>query len=188
MTESETWKDIAGFEGFYKVSDKGRIYSVERKDSRGHRRRGRILKPTYDTDGYLRVTLCKNGKHKTKKVHRLVAEAFIPNLESLPHVNHMDEVKDNNELSNLEYCTHKYNMNYGTLIERTAQANSKKVKATNIKTGEVLTFNSAKEAGSEGYGKGEVSKACRGIYKNGRNGNLMGGYGRTYRGFRWSYE
>ena len=188
MTKSEIWKDVAGYEGFYQVSNKGNVRSVDRRDLRGHRRGGRILKPTYDKDGYLRVTLCKNGKHKTKKVHRLVAESFIPNPESLSHINHMDEVKDNNESSNLEWCTHRYNMNYGTLIERTAQANSKKVKAINVKTGEVLIFNSVKEAGSEGYGKGEVSKASRGIYKNGRNGNLMGGDGRTYKGFRWSYE
>ena len=188
MTKSETWKDVAEYEGFYQVSNKGNVRSVDRRDLRGHKRGGRILKPTYDKDGYLRVTLCKNGKHKTKKVHRLVAESFIPNPESLSHINHMDEVKDNNESSNLEWCTHRYNMNYGTLIERTAQANSKKVKAINVKTGEVLTFNSVKEAGSEGYGKGEVSKASRGIYKNGRNGNLMGGDGRTYKGYRWSYE
>ena len=186
MTESEVWKDVAEYEGFYQVSNKGNVRSVERRDSRGHRRGGRILKPTYDTDGYLRVTLCKNGKHKTKKVHRLVAEAFIPNPESLPHVNHIDEIKDNNELSNLEYCTHKYNMNYGTLIERTAQALSKKVKATNIKTGEVLTFNSAKEAERKGYNASVVSMACRGVYKA-STGKLVGD-GCTYKGLRWSYK
>ena len=187
MTESEIWKDVVGYEGFYQVSNKGNVRSVERRDSRGHRRGGRILKPTYDTDGYLRVTLCKNGKHKTKKVHRLVAEAFIPNLESLPHVNHMDEVKDNNELSNLEWCTHKYNMNYGTLIERASRARSKKVKAINIKTGEVLTFNSTQEAECKGYSNGNVAKACRGVYKA-STGKLVGGDGRTYKGFRWHYE
>ena len=186
MTESETWKDIAGFEGFYNVSDKGRIYSVERKDSRGNRCGGRILNPRYDKDGYLRVTLCKNGKYKTKKVHRLVAEAFIPNPKGFLEVNHKDENKSNNESSNLEWCTHKYNMNHGTLKERTAQVLSKKVKATNIKTGEVLTFNSAKEAERKGYNASVVSMACRGVYKA-STGKLVGD-GCTYKGLRWSYK
>ena len=187
MAESEVWKDVAGYEGFYQVSNKGNVRSVERRDSRGCRRRGRMLKPGYDGSGYPQVNMYQNGKLKTKKVHRLVAEAFIPNLESLTHVNHKDEVKTNNELSNLEWCTHKYNMNYGTLIERASQARSKKVRATNIRTGEVLTFNSAKEAGCKGYSHGNVAKACRGVYKT-SYGKLIGGDGRTYKGFRWSYE
>ena len=186
MTESETWKDVVGYEGLYKVSDEGRIYSVERKDSRGNRCGGRILKPRYYKDGYLRVTLCKNGKSKTKKVHRLVAGAFIPNPKGFLEVNHKDENKSNNESSNLEWCTHKYNMNHGTLKERTAQALSKKVKATNIKTGEVLTFNSAKEAERKGYNASVVSMACRGVYKA-STGKLVGD-GCTYKGLCWSYK
>lgn len=187
MTESENWKDVAGYEGFYQVSNKGNVRSVERRDSRGCRRRGRTLKPGHDGSGYPMVNLCKNGKQKTKKVHRLVAEAFLPNPESLSHVNHMDEVKDNNGLSNLEWCTHRYNMNYGTLIERASRARSKKVKAINIKTGEVLTFNSTQETGCKGYSHRNVAKACRGVYKT-SYGKLVGGDGRTYRGHRWSYE
>ena len=186
MTNSETWKDVVGFEGLYKVSNKGNIYSVERRDSRGNRCGGRILKTKYGGKGYRQVNMYKNGKSKTTFVHRIVADAFIPNPENLPQVNHIDEDKDNNNVKNLEWCTHKHNMNHGTLKERTAQALSKKVKATNIKTGEFLTFNSAKEAEREGYGSGAVSMACRGVYKTSA-GKLVGD-GRTYKGFRWSYE
>ena len=183
MTESEVWKDVDGYEGFYQVSNKGRVRSVDRRDPRGHRRRGRMLKPGCNSSGYLIVALYKNGKSKTKDVHRLVARAFIPNPESLSHVNHMDEVKDNNELSNLEWCTHKYNMNYGTLIERI----SKKVRAVNIETGEVLTFNSTVEAGRNGYSQSGVAAACSGVY-TASTGKLIGGDGRTYKGFRWYYD
>ena len=186
VNKDEEWKDVVGFEGLYKVSNKGSIYSVERRDSRGYRCGGRMLAPSYDKDGYLHINLCQNGKLKTKNVHRLVAEAFIPNPENSPHVNHIDEVKDNNELSNLEWCTHKYNVNYGTRNERSGQAQSKKVIAVNIKTGDVVTFNSTVEAGRKGHHCGVVSMACRGVYKD-STGKLVGD-GRTYKGFRWSYE
>ena len=187
MTESEVWKDVVGFEGLYKVSDKGNVRSVARKDSIGRKCGGRMLKPGYDKDGYLRVNLYKNGKQKTRFIHRLVAGAFIPNPNGYSEINHRDENKVNNYANNLEWCTREHNVNHGTLIERSAQARSKKVKATNIETNEVITFNSTVEAGRKGYDRGGVAKACRGIYKNGRNGNLIGGDGRTYRGYRWEY-
>ena len=124
---------------------------------------------------------------KAKYNHRIVAQAFIPNPNNYPAINHKDENKTNNYVENLEWCTYKYNANHGTRIERIAQTQSKKVKAINIKTGEVLTFNSVKETGSEGYGKETVSRACRGVYKSRRTGKLIGGDGRTYRGHRWYY-
>ena len=182
MTESEIWKDVVGYEGFYQVSNKGNVYSVGRVDSRGHRRRGRILKPKYDRGGYLTVNLCKNGKLKTKKVHRLVAGAFLPNPNGLPQVNHRDEIKDNNNVENLEWCDSKHNINYGTRNERI----SKKVRVVNAKTGDVVEFNSTAEAGRKGYDQSSVSAACRGVYTD-SNGKLIGD-GHLYRGFRWYYE
>ena len=187
MKENEIWKDVAGYEGLYKVSNKGNVYSVERKDSRGQRCGGRILKPKYSRGGYLMVHLYKNGKMKAKIVHRLVAESFLPNPNGLPQVNHRDEIKDNNNVGNLEWCDSKYNMNYGTRTERVAQAQSKKVRAVNVKTGEVLTFNSTHNAGRKGYHQSSVAKACKGIYKT-VTGKLIGGDGRTYKGYRWYYE
>lgn len=183
MTESEVWKDVLGYEGLYQVSNKGNVYSVERVSSQGKKCGGRILKLGYNRGGYLKVNLYKDGKMKTKIVHRLVAEAFIPNPNNYPEINHIDEVKDNNNIENLEWCTSKYNSNHGTRNERAR----KKVRAVNIKTGEVLSFNSTVEAGRKGYDQGGVSSACRGAYKNSRTKELIGD-GRTYKGHIWYYE
>ena len=187
MSEGEIWKDVLGFEGLYRVSNKGNIFSVERRDSLGRKIGGRIIRPRYDKDGYLIINLYKDGKSKTKKVHRLVTEAFIPNPKKLPEVNHRDEIKANNELSNLEWCDTRYNSNYGTKNERIAQKLSKKVKAVNVETGEVVEFNSTQEAGRKGYDNTAVSKSCRGVYKDNNTGKLMGGDGRTYKGYKWYY-
>ena len=182
MSEGEVWKDVVGYEGLYKVSNKGNVYSVGRINSQCKKIGGIILKPGYTRGGYLLVNLCENGKVKSKYIHRLVLEAFVENPNNLPEVNHLDEIKDNNELSNLEWCDSSYNINYGTRTERV----SKKVRAVNVETGEVLTFSSISEAGRKGYSCGNVSEACRGVYKS-NTGKLMGGDGHTYRGHRWSY-
>ena len=179
MSKDEVWKDVLDFEGLYKVSDKGNIYSMERKNSIGKKCGGRMLRPSYHTNGYLQVDLRKDGIRISKLIHRLVAEAFIPNTNSHLEINHKDENKTNNNVENLEWCTREYNMNHGTRNARASQTQSKKVKAINIKTGEVLAFNSGKEAKSKGgYSRGCVSQACQGIYCGGN----------IYRGHRWSYE
>lgn len=185
MTENEVWKDVAEYEGFYQVSNKGNVRSVARRDSIGRECGGRMLKPRYDKDGYLRVTICKNGKQKTRFIHILVAGAFVPNPNGYSEINHRDENKVNNYANNLEWCTRRHNVNHGTMIERSAQARSKKVKAINIKTNEVITFNSTVEAGRKGYNQGGVAKACRGTYKT-ITGKLIGD-GHLYRGYRWEY-
>ena len=187
MTESEIWKDVVGYEGLYEVSDKGNVYSVERKDTIGRKCGGRTLTPRPHPKGYLQVTLYKDGVSKHKMIHRLVADAFIANPKSFLEVNHLDEVKTNNELSNLEWCTSGHNVNHGTRNERSGQAQSKKVRAVNAKTGEVVTFNSTAEAGRKGYNQGSVAQACKGVYKT-ATGKLIGGDGRTYRGYKWEYE
>ena len=179
MTESEIWKDVVGYEGLYKVSNKGNIHSLERLNSRGRKCGGRMLKPRHHAGGYLRVSLYENGIKKDELVHRLVLEAFVENPNNLPEVNHKDENPSNNELSNLEWCDARHNNNHGTRNERIAQTLSKEVRAVNIKTGEILTFNSTQEAGRKGYSQGHVAAACRGDYNTG-GGNL-------YRGHRWSY-
>lgn len=109
----EIWKDVVGFEGYYQVSSLGRVMSLNRKYSGEH-----LMSPTKDKMGYMIVCLRKQGYKGNKKVHRLVAEAFIPNPDNLPQVNHKDEDKTNNNVENLEWCDCRYNINYGTVIER----------------------------------------------------------------------
>lgn len=107
------WAAVAGYDGFYEVSKRGRVRSVDRVVLRGKVRqpvKGRILKPGKNAKtGYLHVCLCRRGKMKFHYVHRLVAEAFIPNPDDLPEVNHKDLDKSNNAASNLEWKTHSGN-------------------------------------------------------------------------------
>ena len=114
----EEWRPIEGYEGLYEVSSYGRVRSLDKyvkcKGESYRLHKGKVLSPAKDTIGYLFVILHCNGKCKTIRVHKLVAEAFLPNPENLTEVNHKDEDKINNRADNLEFCDHKYNMNYGT--------------------------------------------------------------------------
>lgn len=109
----EVWKDIEGYEGSYQVSNLGRVKSLGRVDSIGHNKSSKILKAHPNGGKYLDVTLFNQNRREYFLVHRLVAQAFIPNPSDLPQVNHIDEDKTNNCVSNLEWCTAKYNLNYG---------------------------------------------------------------------------
>lgn len=99
--EEEIWKDVVGFEGYYQVSNTGKVLSL---------RRSKLLKPKTDKDGYFEVVLCVCNERTYKRVHRLVAEAFIPNEEILPLINHKDSNKQNNTPSNLEWCSPTHNI------------------------------------------------------------------------------
>lgn len=113
----EVWKDIKGYEGLYQVSNMGRVKSLGRVDGSNHRLYEKILK-LKKRNNYLGIDLHKNGELRTYSVHRLVAQAFIPNPNNLPQVNHIDENKINNQIDNLEWCTVLYNNTYGTRMER----------------------------------------------------------------------
>ena len=100
---NEEWKAIEGYDFAYRVSSFGRV-----EGTRG------LMKPYDNGYGYLIVELRQRGKKKHKRVHRLVAEAFIANPSLLPEVNHKDENKHNNIVTNLEWCTSSYNKRYGS--------------------------------------------------------------------------
>ena len=117
----EIWKDVVGYEGLYQVSNLGRVKSVAYMRKLGNHSywcSEKILSLTNGKGGYLRIKFTKNGLNFFAQVHRLVAEAFIPNPNNYPQINHKDENKQNNVVSNLEWCTAKYNNNYGTKIQR----------------------------------------------------------------------
>lgn len=132
---NEIWKPVVGWEGLYEVSNLGNVKVLDRfvnsgiKNNSSVKRRGQILKQ-YDKRGYMQVTLTLNGKRKYCNVHRLVAEAFIPNPDDLPQINHKDENKLNNNVNNLEWCTAKYNCNYGN-------RNSKIYNCTSFRKGHI---------------------------------------------------
>ncbi len=116
--EEEIWKDVVGYEGYYQVSNLGRVKRLAREsvDSMGRKMPyGEIIlktKISHQT-GYPCVNLSKNGEVRTKNIHTLIADAFIPNPDNLPCVNHIDENRSNSVLSNLERCTYAYNNAYG---------------------------------------------------------------------------
>ena len=114
--ETEAWKPVLGFEGCYEVSNLGRVRSTNRVIKRVVRqgvlsinRKGRVLKPQPDGDGYLKVSL---GRLNQRRIGRLVAEAFIPNPDRLPEVDHRDTNKQNNTAINLRWCTKSMNAAY----------------------------------------------------------------------------
>lgn len=114
----ERWVDIKGYENMYQISNLGRIKSLQRETRNRNGKyiiEEKIMKPMVATNGYLIACLWKNNKQKKIVIHRLVAEAFIPNHNNYNEVNHKDEDKTNNKVDNLEWCSHKYNMNYGNV-------------------------------------------------------------------------
>ena len=116
----EIWKDIEGYEGIYQVSNFGRVKSLDRYVLRNGNSlfvKGIVLSQL-NNRGYLTVRLCNSGKYKNYFVHRLVACAFVENLNNYTEVNHIDEDKHNNDFRNLEWCDRKYNVNYGSRADK----------------------------------------------------------------------
>lgn len=125
----EQWKDIAGYEGIYQVSSLGKVRSLDRKVRTCHNSfrtsKGRLLAQRFQKNGYAVVSLYKNGKANTCRVHRLVASAFVGNPFGYDEVNHIDENKRNNSSNNLEWCTRSYNCSYGSGLSKRAKKCSK---------------------------------------------------------------
>lgn len=185
----EEWRPVVGFEGLYEVSNLGRVKSVQRIAYGSYRKRvvpERIMALHYARGGYLRTSLHKDGEMRTFAIHRLVAEAFIPNPENLPQVNHKNEVKDDNRASNLEWCSLDYNVHYGTGIERRSKTQVNGPCAVPVlqidpSTMEIIKeWPSMAEAERNGFSHGCVSNCCKNRYL--REGNNV------YHGFIWRYK
>lgn len=149
MNLNEIWRDIPDYPD-YQVSNLGRVRSLKYGNEY-------FLKPGVDKDGYLVVSLFKYGKAKQYKIHRLVAQAFIPNPNNYPQVNHKDEVKTNNLVDNLEWCTAQYNVDY---------SNSKLVGQYDLSGNLIQTWKSTIEIQRQlGFLQGDISNCCTGRYK-----------------------
>ena len=167
----EIWKDIKDYEGLYQVSNFGRVKSLKRKWVI----KDKILKPTKNRNGYIMIILCKKSMKKNILLHRLVAEAFIPNTDNLPQVNHKDEQKNNNVVSNLEWCDAKYNNSYGTKLNRYSLKRSKPVLQYDLQGNFIKEWASAMECGRNGFQQGNIIRCCRGKYKQ-------------HKGFIWKFK
>lgn len=151
MTE-EAWKPVVGFEGYYEISSEGRVRSLKSQHIR--QLSPRLNKRT----GYLFLILSANGKHRTVTIHRLVAEAFLEKPDGFDYVNHKDEVKTNNNVENLEWCTPAYNNDYSKYQRY------KPIELFSI-DGELLATFTSKRAVSEvlGVSKAMVTNATKGV-------------------------
>lgn len=167
----EEWRDIKGYENLYQVSNKGKVKSlgkfIDNKYGSKTFRKEKILKPQNIGKGYLFVGLSKEGIRKLFLVHRLVAQAFLPNPDNLPQCNHLDENKHNNCVNNLSWLTSKENINYGSRTEKC----STQIKCLDLETNKETIFPSINEAARQmNVNMGSIwHKLYRGknnIYKN----------------------
>lgn len=171
----EIWKPIKDYEGLYEVSNLGNVRSLDhmRKISGNgeYLQKGKVLKNIKNNSGYIRVTLSKEGKRKNKHIHRLVAEAFIPNPNNLSCINHKDENPLNNNVNNLELCTRKYNDNYGNRNNKIAKKLSKKIDQFDINGNYIKTWDSSVSIERETeLDQSNICLCCKGKRKS------VGGY------------
>lgn len=161
-------KDIKGYEGRYAVTEEGKVWSYISN---------KFLSPGL-SQGYERVVLIDANKNQSSKsVHRLVAEAFLPNPNGYPQVNHKNEIRNDNRVENLEWCTALYNNNYGNHKKNIGQSTSKKIIGTNVLTQEEKIFNSEKEAAASLNlaSSSGINKCLKGLYQ-------------TSGGWMWRFE
>lgn len=185
-TKNEIWKDIEGYEGYYQVSNFGRVRSVERliylHDKNGRVKQsytvhGKMLTISIQRDGYCAVKIRKQPFQRIKSVHRLVAKAFVHGYCEGLQVNHKDENKQNNHADNLEWVTGKENLNYGTAIARiTASQPARRPIIQMSMDGKIIRkFDSVRKASfATGIARCNITKACKGEYKQAH-------------GYRWKF-
>ena len=170
----EIWKDIENYKGLYQVSSQGRVKSLNYK----HTGKEKVLKSNKNKNGYLQIYLCKDEKVKSFLIHRLVSQAFIPNPENKPSIDHINTIRDDNRVENLRWVTHKENMNNPLSIKKVKGINNYNAKPILQFTldGELIKkWSCAKDAERElGFNNGHISSCCSGKRK-------------TTNGYIWRY-
>lgn len=187
----EIWKDIDGFENIYQVSNLGRVCSKTRRQGNRYYL-GKILKPSDNGHGYLHITLANRGKRYQRYLHRLVAQAFLPNPYNYPEINHKDENTKNNQVNNLEWCTAKYNSNYKNHGLHVSQGSKNSIQKhiaciqNGMKTakpviqltldGQIVKYwASMGQAAKQGkFRRRNIRRCCEGEFKQ-------------YKGYKWQY-
>lgn len=181
--KGEVWKSVVGYEDSYQISNFGRVKSLPREMWNGWNfftSKELILKLQEDYKGYYTIGLAENGNRKTMKVHRLVAQAFIPNPNNLPFINHKDENPKNNNVDNLEWCTPLYNNLYkdahirGGLVTRNHKNTSKPIQQLSLEGVLIKEYPSMQQAQREGYNQSSISRCCSGQYSH-------------HKGYKWRY-
>lgn len=155
----ELWKDVPGYEGLYQVSNLGRIKRLPYQTigrTKGRKKeyirvfRGGVLKPYLGKNGYYVINLYSNGKYLRDYLHRIIAKTFIPNPNNYPCINHKDEVRTNNNVDNLEWCSYSYNNTYGNARDKFAKSysrnHSRAVEMLSLSGEKIREFSSVKEA------------------------------------------
>lgn len=157
MFPNEQWRAINGYEGLYEISTYGRVYGLPKPTTQG-----KILKSSINSNGYPWVNLCKNGTQKAHRIHRLVAEAFIPNDNPSikTDVNHKDGNKLNNTIDNLEWCSRAYNIQHA--FDTELRKDVKKV----IRNDGIVFDSESKAAKAIGTHQSNISAVCRGVKKS----------------------
>ncbi len=180
--EGEEWRDVVGFEGYYMVSSFGRLITLKRQHIYRNPNRPKFKAFTLKKTGYFQTMLQKDNVRCYKLIHRLVAEAFIPNPDHLPQIDHIDRNRENNHASNLRWCTLSGNMHNPLTVEHCRKLGKSIDRSYNHRAVVCLTadfrlvkkYDSLKEAVADGFRSSGISNVCQG-----RNN--------FHHGFRWMY-
>ena len=185
----EIWKDIKGYEGIYKISNYGRVKTLRHKSKCRSYNTGNRIVPHFEKivneritygdktkSGYMQIRLCKDSIKKEVYVHRLVACAFLDNPKGYDFVNHKDEVKNNNHVDNLEWCTKSYNCIYSKNMDKANEQNKKPVLQFSINGNFIKEYPSIRIAASDNnMNHNGIVKCCKGKLK-------------TSGGYMWKYK